>query len=101
MLVEETPRTATMRLKRRGPYFVTRHFEHGWFLTSSPILTANGRAPRNNEWLVPFGSGFGKMTRFFDQPMVWQSHLYYHPQDLPYPKWQVRLQVALLFPRAK
>ena len=85
-------------------YFVTRNFEHGWFLTSSPILTANWRAPDHNQWLVPFGGGFGKMTRFFDQAMVWQMHVYYnaiHPQDLPYPKWQVRLQVALLFPSAK
>jgi len=85
-------------------YFITRNFEHGWFLTSSPILTANWRAPDNNQWLIPFGGGFGKMTRFFDQTMVWQMHLYYnaiHPQDLPYPKWQVRLQVALLFPAAK
>jgi len=81
-------------------YFVTRNFEHGWFLTSSPILTANWRAPGENQWLVPFGGGFGKMTRFFSQPMVWQMHAYYnavHPRDLPYPKWQVRLQVALLF----
>jgi hypothetical protein len=85
-------------------YFVTRNFEHGWFLTSSPIITANWRAPSNKQWLVPFGGGFGKMAHFFDQAMVWQIHLYYnaaHPQDLPYPKWQVRLQVALLFPAAK
>ena len=85
-------------------YFVTRNFKHGWFLTSSPIITADWRAPDNNKWLVPFGGGFGKMTRFFDQAMVWQIHLYYnavHPQDLPYAKWQVRLQVALLFPSAK
>jgi hypothetical protein len=85
-------------------YFVTRNFEHGWFLTSTPILTADWRARENNNWLVPFGGGFGKMTRFFDQRMVWQMHLYYnavHPQDLPYPKWQVRIEVALLFPAAK
>jgi hypothetical protein len=85
-------------------YFVTRNFEHGWFLTTSPILTANWRASDDNRWLVPFGGGFGKMTRFFNQPMVWQMHTYYnavHPRDLPYPKWQVRLQVALLFPTKK
>jgi hypothetical protein len=36
--------------------------------------------------------------------LVWQLNTYYnviHPRDLPYPKWQVRLQVALLFPAAK
>ena len=84
-------------------YFVTRNFEHGWFLASSPILTANWRAPDNNKWLVPFGGGFGKMAHFFDQTMVWQLHLITTPSihNLPHPMWQVRLQVALLFPSAK
>ena len=79
-------------------------FFAGWFLTSSPIVTANWRAADDNQWLVPFGGGFGKMARFFDQRMVWQLHLYHnaiHPRDLPYPKWQVRVEVALLFPAAK
>jgi hypothetical protein len=85
-------------------YFVTRNFEHGWFLTSSPILTANWLASDHNQWLVPFGAGFGKMSKVGTQPVVWQLNTYYnaiHPRDLPYPKWQVRLQVALLFPSAK
>ena len=34
------------------------------------LITANWRAPANNKWLVPFGGGFGKMTRFFSQPMT-------------------------------
>jgi hypothetical protein len=50
------------------------------------------------------GGGFGKMSRFFSQPLTWQINTYYnavHPSDLPYPKWQVRLDVALLFLAAK
>lgn len=85
-------------------YFVTYNMDHGWFVTSSPILTANWLAPDHNKWLVPFGGGFGRMTRVGKQPIVWQLHTYYnliHPQDLPYAKWQVRLQVALLFPVEK
>ena len=85
-------------------YFCDPQFFAGWFLTSSPIVTANWRAADDNQWLVPFGGGFGKMARFFDQRMVWQLHLYHnaiHPRDLPYPKWQVRVEVALLFPAAK
>jgi hypothetical protein len=48
-------------------YFVNRNLEHHWFLTSAPIITANWRAPGNNQWLVPFGGGFGKMAHFFDE----------------------------------
>jgi hypothetical protein len=84
-----------------GQYSVTRNFKHGWFLQSSPFITAFWRAPENNKWTVPFGGGFGKMTRFFGQSMVWQMHLYYNavrPEDLPCPKWQVLTWVALLFP---
>jgi hypothetical protein len=85
-------------------YFVTYNMEHGWFVESAPILTANWRERADNQWLVPFGASIGKMVHFFDERMVWEIHVYYnaiHPQDLPYPKWQVRLQVALLFPTAK
>jgi hypothetical protein len=48
------------------------------------------------------------MMRVGHQPVVWEIEFYYNavhprdlPYDLPYPKWQVRLQVALLFPEAK
>jgi hypothetical protein len=85
-------------------YFITYNMADGWFVTSSPIITANWLAPDRNQWTVPFGAGFGRMTRVGKQPIVWQLHTYYnaiHPRDLPYPKWQVRLQVALLFPSEK
>ncbi len=85
-------------------YFITYNMERGWFVATSPIITANWLAPGHNRWLVPFGGGFGRMTRVGSQPLVWQLNTYYnviHPQDLPYAKWQVRLQVALLFPTAK
>jgi hypothetical protein len=59
-------------------------------------------ATGGNRWLVPFGGGVGKMMKVGTQPLVWQVNTYYnliHPHDVPYPKWQVRLQVALLFPK--
>lgn len=68
------------------------------------IVTANWLAPDHNKWLVPFAGDIGKMTRVGHQPVVWEIETYYnaiHPRDLPYPKWQVRLQVALLFPTEK
>jgi hypothetical protein len=82
-------------------YFVTRNFEHSWFLTSQPFIIAFWHAKDHNKWIVPFGGGVGKMTRFFGQRMVWQMQLYYNavnPQDSPSSKWQVRTEVSLLFP---
>jgi hypothetical protein len=65
-------------------YFVTYNMEHGWFVTSSPIITSDWLAPDHNRWLVPFGAGFGKISRVGKQPVVWQLNTYYnliHPQS--------------------
>ena len=85
-------------------YFINYNLKKGWFLTESPILTSNWMAPAHNRWLVPFGGGIGRITKIGSQPFVWQVNLYYNlirPQDIPAPKWQVRLQVAFLFPKEK
>jgi hypothetical protein len=83
-------------------YFVNYNMKKGWFLTESFIITSNWLASARNRWLVPFGGAVGKIIRVGKQPLVWQLNTYYnliHPRDLPYAKWQVRLQVALLFPK--
>lgn len=84
-------------------WFVTYNMKNHWFISEAPIITANWLTPRN-KWLVPFGMGIGKMTRLGKQRVVFELHTYYnliHPQELPYPKWQVRLQVAFLFPEER
>ena len=53
---------------------------------------------------MPFGAGFGRIFKTAGQSMNGQATLYYnviHPDTLPYPKWQLRLQLALLFPKHK
>ena len=45
-------------------YFVNYNLPHGWYLTSSPIITANWKAEgKGNKWTVPVGGGFGKVFR--------------------------------------
>ena len=85
-------------------YFINYNLKSHWFLTEAPIITADWMAPAHNRWVVPFGAGFGKLSRIASQPIVWQLNLYYNvirPQNIPAPKWQVRLQVAFLFPKEK
>jgi hypothetical protein len=44
-------------------YFVNYNFtESGWYLTASPILTADWNAASGQMWVVPFGAGGGKIT---------------------------------------
>jgi hypothetical protein len=43
-------------------------------------------------------------VRVGDLPMNFQLGSYYnliHPENIPYGKWQVRLQAVFLFPKAK
>ena len=44
-------------------YFINRNFEKGWYLTSSPILTANWELPSDERWIVPFGGGIGRVFK--------------------------------------
>ena len=82
-------------------YFVNYNMKKGWFLTSSPIVSANWNAPSGNIWLVPFGGGFGRIFKVGAQAMNGSISAYYNvvrPQPIS-PTWQLRLQLALLFPR--
>ena len=85
-------------------YFVNRNFEKGWYLTSSPIITANWELPSDERWIVPFGGGIGRVFKMGHQPVNFLVQNFYnaiHPKTLPHPQWQFRVQFALLFPKEK
>src|SRR5262245_12466189 len=48
--------------------FVHYNFEHGWFLSAFPILTANWEASNSNTWTVPVGAGGGRLFRLRELP---------------------------------
>jgi hypothetical protein len=80
--------------------FVNYNFPDGWYLVSSPIMTANWSAPSSQRWSIPLGGGVGKIFKIGDQPMnaSLQSFDYVaHPSLAP--RWAIRFQVQLLFPR--
>jgi hypothetical protein len=83
-------------------YFVNYNLNKAVYLTSAPILTANWKAPEGDRWLVPFGGGVGAIFKLGKQPMNGQLAAYYNavrPDLVPSPHWQLRVQLALLFPR--
>lgn len=85
-------------------YFLNYNLKKGWYVGPSPIVTCNWNAPGGDRWTVPFGWSVGKIARVGTQPFNVQLGTYYnvvHPRDTPYGKWQMRLQVAMLFPKAK
>jgi hypothetical protein len=79
--------------------FFTVNLPKGWFATTSPIITANWNTNASNVWTVPVGAGVGRVALVEKQPIDFQLEAYYNvvrPTDGP--AWQLRAQLALLFP---
>jgi hypothetical protein len=81
-------------------YFVNLNLPGAWYLTSSPILTANWEAASGDEWIVPFGAGVGKIFLLGKQALNGQVSAYWNAvtPDTDSPSWQLRIQLAFLFP---
>lgn len=71
----------------------------GRYLTFAPVITANWKAS-GDKWVVPLGIGIGQITKFGKQPVNLQASFYYNVErpDLA-AKYQVRLQIQLMFPK--
>jgi opacity protein-like surface antigen len=79
--------------------FVNYNMAHGWYLTGSPVITANWLAAPGQQWTVPIGGGFGRIFKMGDQPVSANIAAYYnavHPTGTP--NWQLRAELSLLFP---
>jgi len=81
-------------------YFINYNMKKGWYLTMSPILTANWRASSGDVWTVPFGGGVGRIMKLGFQPVNISATFY---GNAVYPTgtspWSMRLQIAFLFPK--
>ncbi len=82
--------------------FVNYNLPNGWYLVSSPIITANWEAASGNTWSVPLGGGVGKIFRIGNQPVNAQIQAFYNVEK---PElvgdWTLRFQLQLLFPKRK
>jgi hypothetical protein len=92
--------------------FVNYNLPDGWYLTTSPIVTADWKADRGGDvWTVPVGGGVGKLFRL-GQILPLEDHpiakLPINTQLAAYgnvvkpefgPEWQLRFQIQFLFPQ--
>ena len=81
-------------------YFLNYNLDAGWYLTSSPTITADWEADSDDRWTVPVGGGVGKLVRFGEQPVdfklqgLWNAEKPDNAAD-----WTLKLQVKFLFPK--
>lgn len=79
--------------------FLNYNLPDGWYLTSSPIMTADWNRS-SQRWTVPLGGGIGKITRIGKLPVNIQLQTYYNavkPDAVG--DWTIRFQIQLLFPK--
>jgi hypothetical protein len=83
-------------------YFINYNLDKGWYLTSSPIITANWKAPSGDQWIVPVGGGIGRVFRLGPQPVNASVTVFGNaarPSSIPSSSWSLRLQLAFLYPK--
>jgi hypothetical protein len=93
-------------------WFVNYNLPDGWYLTTSPIVTADWKADKAGDvWTAPLGGGVGKLFRL-GQILPLEGHpiakLPINMQLAAYgnvakpefgPAWQLRFQIQFLFPK--
>jgi len=83
--------------------FINYNFGKGWYVSTSPIITANWEAHgSDNTWTVPVGGGFGRIIRIGKLPVNLNAQAFDNvvkPDDDPTADWTLRLQVQFLFPK--
>ncbi|MHC4410725.1 MAG: neuromedin U [Planctomycetota bacterium] len=80
--------------------FVSYNMDGGWFLTTSPIITANWGAESSQRWTVPLGGGVGRMFSIGEQPVnAFLQAFYMVEAPDGAPDWQIRFTFQFLFPQ--
>ena len=71
--------------------FANYNMAHGWYLTTSPIITSNWLAASGQQWTVPIGGGVGRVFKVGDQPVNAQVAAYYNAvRPTGTSDWQLR-----------
>jgi hypothetical protein len=81
-------------------YFVNYNIKNGWYLTSTPVITANWEEDSDERWTVPVGLGVGRLVKFGKQPVDFKLQPFWYVEKPDNgPDWALQFQVKLLFPK--
>ena len=82
-------------------YFINYNFDNGWYLTSTPVMTADWEADNSDQrYRIPVGGGIGRVVRWGDQAidLKLQGFRFVESADSA-PDWSIQFQFKLLFPK--
>jgi hypothetical protein len=81
-------------------YFINYNLPNGWYLTSTPIVTADWEADSGNRWTVPIGGGFGRVFNIGKQSVNARIQAYYNLEKPDEGSdWSLQFQWTFLFPK--
>jgi hypothetical protein len=81
-------------------YFINYNLSNGWYLTSTPIMTADWEKPSGEKWTIPVGGGIGKLHRFGKQPVDFKLQAFGNVEKPDGgPDWSMMFAVKFLFPK--
>jgi hypothetical protein len=79
--------------------FVNYNLKDGWYVVSSPVMTANWSADSSNTWTVPVGGGIGRVFHIGKQAVNARVSAYYNVETPDTGSdWQLQFQLSFLFP---
>ncbi len=80
--------------------FLNYNLDEGWYLTSSPMFTADWTADSNNRWTIPVGGGIGRLVRIGKLPVNFSVQAYYNVETPDSgADWSARFQITFLLPK--
>jgi hypothetical protein len=81
--------------------FINYNLPKGWYITFSPMITADWKAAGPDQWTVPLGLGAGKIFKIGKLPFKGQLAAFYNvARPSIGPDWSVRAELSLLLPKA-
>ena len=82
-------------------YFVNYNFAKGWYLTTTPTMSADWSAESSKDiWTVPVGGGIGHLKKFGKLPIDFKFQAYYNIEKPKHgPEWSSMFSFKFLLPK--
>ena len=83
-------------------YFINYNLDDGYYLSSTPVITANWEASSGDKWTVPLGGGVGRLIKFGKLPVDLKLAAYWNVKKPTFGSdWNLQFTVKFLFPKGK
>jgi len=81
-------------------YFINYSLGEGWYLTTTPMMTANWNASSSERWTIPVGGGAGRLFKVGQLPIRTQLQGFYN-LDKPSggADWSLMWTLQFVFPK--